>query len=219
MLDFFAGSGTLAHAVFEQNAADGGSRNFILAQVAEPIDESSEAGRAQFGNIAELARERIRRAGARVGERAGLAGRSIDTGFRSLRVDTTNLSDVLRTPDAVGQDELELFADSVKPDRTGDDLLFQVLLDWGLDLTMPVQKESIDGFEVYDVEEGAVILCIRPREARNLSLSLSRAAAAIAERQPLRVVFLDEDFADDAERINVEQIFREKSAHTEVRAI
>ena len=82
---------------------------------------------------------------------------------------------------------------------------------------MPVQKESIDGFEVYDVEEGAVILCIRPREARNLSLS--RAAAAIAERQPLRVVFLDEDFADDAERINVEQIFREKSAHTEVRAI
>ena len=179
MLDFFAGSGTLAHAVFEQNAADGGSRNFILAQVAEPIDESSEAGRAQFGNIAELARERIRRAGARVGERAGLAGRSIDTGFRSLRVDTTNLSDVLRTPDAVGQDELELFADSVKPDRTGDDLLFQVLLDWGLELAMPVAVEQIEGHEVFVVEGGALIACF----SGEISSALVR---VIAGRRPLR---------------------------------
>ena len=136
-----------------------------------------------------------------------------------MRVDATNLSDTTLSPDELGQGELDGLISSVRPGRTGEDLLFQVLLDWGLELTMPIQKETIDGFEVYDVEEGALILCTRPREMRDLSLSLSRAAAAIAERQPLRVVFLDEDFADDAERINVGQVFSERSPHTEVKTI
>ena len=219
MLDFFAGSGTTGDAVSRLNAEDGGTRRYILVQLDEVADANTDAAAAGYRTIAEVSRERIRRAGADTRSQAGVLGNALDVGFRSLRIDTTNMTDVLRAPDDTDQPALSDFGSSVKPDRTGEDLLFQVLLDWGLDLTMPVQKESIDGFEVYDVEEGAVILCIRPREARNLSLSLSRAAAAIAERQPLRVVFLDEDFADDAERINVEQIFREKSAHTEVRAI
>ena len=124
-------------------------------------------------------------------------------------------------PDALDKAKFDLFVDNIKPDRTPEDLLFQVLLGSGLELTMPIKKETIDGFEVYDVEDGALILCTRPREARDssLSLSLSLAAAAIAERQPLRAVFIDEDFADDAERINVGQVFSERSPHTEVKTI
>ncbi len=223
VLDFFAGSSSMAHAVLDANFGDGGTRRFVMVQLAEQTDPKSEAASAGFNTIAELSRERIRRAGSRLKNEAGLLENVVDIGFRALQVDTTNLADTTVTADDLVQTALTDAVGSVKPDRTGEDLLFQVLLDWGLELTMPIQKETIDGFEVYDVEEGALILCTRPREARDsslsLSLSLSRAAAAIAERQPLRVVFLDEDFADDAERINVGQVFSERSPHTEVKTI
>lgn len=221
VLDFFAGSSSTAHAVLAQNAEDGGTRRFIMIQLDEHTDERSEAASLGFATIAALSKERIRRAGAKLKSDAGMVEDTVDVGFRALRVDTTNLADRSITADALGQGELDGLISSVKPDRTSEDLLFQVLLDWGLALTMPIQKETIDGFEVYDVEEGALILCTRPREARDssLSLSLSRAVAAIAERQPLRVVFLDEDFADDADRINVGQVFSERSPHTEVKTI
>ena len=173
VLDFFAGSGTTGDAVSRLNAEDGGTRRYILVQLDEVADANTDAAAAGYRTIAEVSRERIRRAGADTRSQAGVLGNALDVGFRSLRIDTTNMTDVLRAPDDTDQPALSDFGSSVKPDRTGEDLLFQVLLDWGLDLTMPVQKESIDGFEVYDVEEGAVILCIRPREARNLSLSLS----------------------------------------------
>ncbi len=211
VMDFFAGSGTTGHAVFAVNQADGGQRRFILVQLPERI-----AGQ-EGTSISEVTRDRLKKAGA---PRAALG---TDTGFRALCVDSTNMYDTSAHADELGQGELDGLISSVKLDRTGEDLLFQVLLDWGLELTMPIKKETIDGFEVYDVEEGALMLCTRPREARDsslsLSLSLSRAAAAIAERQPLRVVFLDEDFADDAERINVGQVFSERSPHTEVKTI
>ena len=223
VLDFFAGSGSTAHAVMAQNAKDGGARRFILVQIAEETPEASDARSAGFNTIAEVSRRRVILAGQQVGEahalQLHLRSEPLDVGFRALRVDATNLSDTSTSPDELGQGELDGLISSVKPDRTGEDLLFQVLLDWGLELTMAIKKETIDGFEVYDVEEGALILCTRPREARDSSLSLSRAAAAIAERQPLRVVFLDEDFADDAERINVGQVFSERSPHTEVKTI
>lgn len=217
VLDFFAGSATTAEAVLQLNAEDGQDRRFIMVQLPEEYGDNSLAKSLGFATISETARERIRRAAKKASVSAGVVG--LDTGFRSLRVDTTNLADTAIAADNAAQTALIDAVSSVRPDRTGEDLLFQVLLDWGLELTMPIKKETINGFEVYDVEEGALILCTRPREDLSLSLSLSRAAAVIAERKPLRVVFLDEDFVDDAERINVGQVFSERSPHTEVKAI
>ena len=173
VLDFFAGSGTTGDAVSRLNAEDGGTRRYILVQLDEVADANTDAATAGYRTIAEVSRERIRRAGADTRSQAGVLGDALDIGFRSLRIDTTNMTDVLRAPDDTDQLTLSDFGSSVKPDRTGEDLLFQVLLDWGLELTMPIKKETIDGFEVYDVEEGALILCTRPREARDSSLSLS----------------------------------------------
>lgn len=195
VLDFFAGSGSTAHAVMAQNAKDGGARRFILVQIAEETPEASDARSAGFKTIAEVSRRRMILAGQQVGEahasQPHLRSEPLDVGFRVLRVDATNLSDTSTSPDELGQGELDGLISSVKPGRTGEDLLFQVLLDWGLELTMPIQKETIDGFEVYDVEEGALILCTRPREARDSSLSLSgcrihRGASTTTCRVPRR---------------------------------
>lgn len=212
VLDFFAGSGTTAHAVMAANAADGGNRRFVLVQLPERLDQRSEAAKAGFATIADLSKERIRRAGAKIEDVAGLVGQGLDTGFRALRVDSTNLANVLRTPDGLGQDELNLFIDSVKPERTGEDLLFQVLLDWGLELTMPIKVERIDGRDVYVVEDGALVACFDAEVTPTL-------VREIAHRQPLRAVFRDSGFATDADRINAEQLFAEVSSATDVKAI
>ena len=174
VLDFFAGSSSMAHAVLDANFGDGGMRRFIMVQLAEETDTRSDAASAGFNTIAELSRERIRRAGARLKNEAGLLEEAVDIGFRALQVDTTNLADTAVTADDLVQTALIDAVNSVKPDRSGEDLLFQVLLDWGLELSMPIRKETLDGFEVYDVEDGALVMCVRAREARNsLSLSLS----------------------------------------------
>ena len=191
VLDFFAGSSSMGHAVMKLNQEDGFERPFILVQLDETLDSASDAAKAGYANIAELSRDRLRQAaGAVVGD-AGIDSHEIDRGFRALRVDTTNLSDTAAPADDLVQASLEDAVGSVKFDRTGEDILFQVLLDWGLDLSMPIMKETIDGFEVYDVEEGALILCTRPREARDFSLSLSgcrghRGASAASCRVPRR---------------------------------
>ncbi|WP_433540395.1 site-specific DNA-methyltransferase [Streptosporangium sandarakinum] len=212
VLDFFAGASTTAQAVLRSNANDGGDRRFIMVQLAEPCAPGSEAAKAGYANIADLSKERIRRCARRVAEDAGLVSQELDLGFRVLRVDSTNLTDVLRTPDALGQSELDLYVDSVKPDRTGEDLLFQVLLDWGLELTMPIIIEQIDGYEAFVVEDGALIACF--------DTEVSPAAVReVASREPLRVVFRDSGFATDADRINVEQVFKEVSPATDVKAI
>lgn len=212
VLDFFAGSAALADAVMSQNAEDGGDRRFIVIQIGEECNPRSDAAQAGYGTIAEVARERIRLAGSRAEEKAGLTARSLDVGFRSLKVDATNFADVRRTPDALGQDELSLFTDSVKPGRTGEDLLFQVLLDWGLELSMQITVEQIDGHQVFVVEDGALIACfdtgVSPAVVREM-----------ASRAPLRAVFRDAGFAADADRINAEQMFAEISPATDVKAI
>jgi len=172
VLDFFAGSSSMAHAVLDANFGDGGMRRFIMVQLAEETDTRSDAASAGFNTIAELSRERIRRAGARLKNEAGLLEEAVDIGFRALQVDTTNLADTAVTADDLVQTALIDAVNSVKPDRSGEDLLFQVLLDWGLELSMPIRKETLDGFEVYDVEDGALVMCVRAREVRN-SLSLS----------------------------------------------
>lgn len=212
VLDFFAGSATTAHATMALNSEDGGHRRFVMVQLDESVDPGSMAARAGFASISELARERIRRAAEKVAANAGLEAESLDLGFRALRIDSTNLSEVLRTPDALDQSGLAVFADSVKANRTGEDLLFQVLLDWGLELTMAIATEEIDGRVVFTAGDGVLIACFDP----DVSPTLVREVAA---RKPLRAVFRDSGFATDADRINAEQVFAEVSPGTDVKAI
>lgn len=212
VLDFFAGSAATAHAVLAANAADGGARRFLMIQLDEVCHPKSEAGKAGFKTIAEVARERIRRAGNLVKESAGTMGEDLDVGFRSLRVDSSNMSDVLRIPDDTNQHQLGGLESSVKQGRSGVDLLFQVLLDWGLDPTMRISVESVEGCEVFVVEEGALVACFE----KGVTSAVIRAIAGL---QPLRAVFLDAGFDSDAARINAEQIFLDLSPATDVKAI
>lgn len=212
VLDFFAGSSSMAHAVMLANAEDGGGRQFVMVQLDEVPDPKSAAAKAGYDSIATLSRERIRRAGIAVRSAAGLQADGLDVGFRCLKVSTTNMSDVLRTPDETNQQVLGGFEESVRPGRTAEDLLFQVLIDWGLELTMPITVERWDSFEVYLVEEDALIACFD----RRITSELVR---AMARREPLRAVFLDSGFESDDARINAEQVFKELSPVTDVKVV
>ena len=207
MLDFFGGSASTAHAIIDLNASTGSQRRFILVQLAESVPEKSPAATAGYGTIADIARDRIRRVGSRIDVTA-----KVDRGFRSMAIDTTNFAGVLRAPDDLVQASLVDFTDSIKPERTGEDLLFEVLLSWGLELTMPVEVETIDGREVLVVADDALIACF----ADDVSDAVVK---AIAKRGPLRAVFRDSGFVTDAARINAEQIFKEVSPATDIKAI
>lgn len=207
IMDFFAGSGTTGHAVMDMNARDGGQRKFILVQLDEEMNSNATARGQGFQTVSEVAMDRLRRVGdALASESQG------PPGFRLLRVDTTNRLDVFRTPDGTEQQALAGLEGSIKPKRSSEDLLFQVLLEWGLELTMAISVESIAGSEVFILEEGALIACF----GNEVSPELVR---AIAKREPLRAVFRDTGFTSDAARINAEQIFREVSPATDVKAI
>lgn len=212
ILDFFAGSSTTAHAVMQLNAEDGGNRQFIMVQLPEACDAQSEAAKAGYGTIAEISKERIRRAGKKILEGDCHEGWNRDVGFRVLKVDTSNMADVFYTPDALQQSLLDLTTDNIKPGRTPEDLLFQVLLDWGVELTLPIRKESIQGKTVFFVDDNALVACFD----HGIDEALVRELAACA---PLRVVFRDNGFVSDAVKINVEQIFRQLSPGTEVRCL
>lgn len=209
VIDFFSGSGTTAHAVMAANARDGGNRRHIQVQIPELANQDGSDE-----TIADLARRRIVSAGESV--QAEAEGRPhegpLDHGFRVLKVDTTSMADVLRRSDSVVQDELDLARESIKADRTGEDLLFQVLLDWGLDLAMAITIEQIDGQSVFAVDGGVLVACF----SDDVSSALIR---DIAGREPLRAVFRDSGFASDADRINAEQIFAEVSPSTDVKVI
>jgi len=159
ILDFFAGSGSTGDAVLQLNREDGGTRRFLLVQLPELCEPASAAAKAGYETISAVALERLRLSGRKVREEGGASMASLDVGFRMLRVDTTNMTDVLRIPDETGQGSLAGLEDSVKPDRTGEDLLFQVLVDWGLELTMSVSTERIDGYEIFVVEDDAILAC------------------------------------------------------------
>lgn len=207
VVDFFAGSASTGHAVLDLNATTESQRRFILVQVAEPVPSRSVAGTHGYQTISELALDRLRR----VGDAIDTSG-EIDTGYRMLRVDTTNMAATLATADDLEQLALSEAIGSVKPDRTNDDLLFQVLLDWGLDLAESIEIEEVEGRRVLSIAEDALIACFADEVT-------DAVVKEIAQRRPLRAVFLDAGFASDAARINAEQIFREVSPETEVRAI
>ncbi len=211
VLDLFAGSGSTAHALMAQNVEDSMDRPFVMVQMPETSDIVLNSG-TRFSNVAELSRERIRRAAAKLQLKNEALDGPRDLGFRTLVIDSTNLVDVALSADATQQDLLEALEFSIKPGRSGEDLLFQVLLDWGLELSLPVVREALDGREVFSVDDGALIACF----AESVSPEVVR---AIAERGPLRAVFRDAAFESDAARINADQVFREVSPATEVRTI
>lgn len=212
ILDFFAGSATTAHAVMQQNAEDGGNRQFIMVQLPEVCDEKSEAHKAGYATIAEISKERIRRAGKKILEGECHQGWNKDTGFRVLKVDSSNMAEVYYKPDELKQGWLNYFIGSTKTDRTPEDLLFQVLLDWGVDLTLPIRKDSIQGKTVFFVDDNALMACFDAGITEELVKEL-------AGFKPLRAVFLDDRFASDAVKINTWQIFNQLSPGTEVKSI
>jgi adenine-specific DNA-methyltransferase len=206
VLDFFAGSGTVGHAVMDANGKDGGNRRFILVQLPEATEE------ATYKTISNIAKERLRKAGIKIKSESTLINASLDTGFRVLKIDASNMQDVYYTPDAIQQADLLGHIDNVRPDRMPEDLLFQVLLDWGVDLTSPIATEAIDGKRVFFVDGNALAACFEAGVTDEL-------VKQIADRKPLRAVFRDSSYGSDSVKINVEQIFKFYSPDTEVRAI
>ena len=210
VMDFFAGSATTAHAVFELNAEDGKRRRFVLVQLPEVCGHSSHAAQAGYRTIADIAKERIRRA-AVVTRREGL---DIDTGFRVLKIDSSNMADVYYAPDSLDKKNLDLFVENIKSDRTPEDLLFQVMLDWGVDLALPIAKQAIQNKEVFFVDGNALAACFDANGGVDEDF-----VKELATHQPLRVVFRDAGFKNSAVKINVEQIFKSLSPSTEVKCI
>ena len=211
VLDFFSGSATTAHAVMQLNAEDGGHRKFIIVQLPEKCDESSEAYKAGYKNICEIGKERIRRAGDRIVSTGGgqlstgnvqpSSSAAMDIGFRVLKLDDTNMKDVYYAPDDYDQGMLAGLESNIKDDRTDLDLLFGCLIDWGLPLSLPYKSEQIDGCTVHTYNDGDLIACFDA----NIPESVVK---EIAKRKPLRAVFRDSGFASSPEKINVFEIFK-----------
>lgn len=214
VLDFFAGSATTAHGVMTLNSQDGGNRKFILVQLPETCDESTEAFKAGYKTIAEISKERIRRVGKKLLEGKCHQDWKKDIGFRVLKVDTSNMADVYYAPDALDKPNLDLFIDNIKPDRTPEDLLFQVMLDWGVDLALPITRQAIQGKDVLLVDGNALAACFDGNGGVDEDF-----VKELAKVQPLRVVFRDVGFKDSSVKINVEQIFKLLSPATEVKCI
>ena len=228
ILDFFSGSATTAHAVFEANVHNNMKVKYILVQIAEDLDKSLESAQKdavrtlQVGiefldsvkkehTICEIGKERIRRAGAKIKEENPNAT-DLDTGFRVLKLDETNMTDVYYSPNDYSQGMLAMLESNVKADRTELDLLFGCLLEWGLPLSLPYSSEKIDGFTVHNYNDGDLIACFDENVPDNV-------IKEIAKRQPLRAVFRDSSFADSPSKINVGEIFKLMAPDTRVKVI
>ena len=216
ILDFFSGSATTAHAVMQLNAEDTGRRKYICVQLGEPTPKDSEARKAGYTSIPEIAKERIRRAGKKIKEENPTS--QLDTGFRVLRLDSSNFSEVERHPSEYDQGLLDLFATNIKEDRSDLDLLFGAMLSWGIPLSLPISIEEIDGCHVYNVNEGDLVACF----AEHISEAVVK---AMASKVSLRVLFRDSCFSEDKHKINLFEIFKqqlgwdEKEAMDKIRVI
>ena len=201
VMDFFSGSATTAHAVMQLNAEDGGHRKFIMVQLPEVCDEKSEAAKAGYKTICDIGKERIRRAGEKIKAEQGLAAQNLDTGFRVLKLDESNMKDVFYAPEELSQKTMYDMVSNIRDGRTGLDLLFGCLLDWGLPLSLPFSSETLDGCTVYTYNDGDLIACFDENVPESV-------VTAIARRKPLRAVFRDGCFASSPEKINVVEIFK-----------
>ncbi|WP_258104669.1 site-specific DNA-methyltransferase [Marinoscillum sp. MHG1-6] len=209
VLDFFSGSGSLAHTVYSWNAENQGRVSFIQVQLPEETDEKSEAYKAGFKNICEIGKERIRRAANKIKEETKA---DIDYGFRVYRLDSSNMQDVYYKPQDYNQSNLDLFADNVKPDRTADDLLAQVMLDWGLPLSLKIEQVDVSGKKAFKVAENSLYACFDSGIDEDF-------AKAIAQDEPLRIVFKDSGFKNDTAKTNVKQLLKQLSPETEMKVI
>lgn len=205
ILDFFSGSATTAHAVMQLNAEDGGKRKFIMVQLPEATDEKSEAYKAGYKNICEIGKERIRRAGKKIKEESPLTTQNLDTGFRVLKLDSSNMQDVYYTPSEFN--EQKLFDDNIKPDRTEEDLLFQTMIELGIELSAKIEKRSIAGKTVWSVCDGYLMACF-DEEVNEITIT------EIARQQPYYFVMRDSSLANDQVADNFEQIWEEYSKDT-----
>jgi len=222
ILDFFSGSATTAHAVMQLNAEDVGNRKFIMVNLPEPCDENSEAYKAGYKNISEIGKERIRRAGEKIRSEIEKNNSQLkideepkkvpDIGFRVFKVDSTNMKDVYYSVDQYSQKMLEGLESNIKEDRTDLDLLYGVMLDWGLQLSLSHKIEQIDGINIHTVDEGSLIACFADKVPEKV-------VREIAKRKPLRVVFKDSSFKSSPEKINVEEIFKLYAPGTSVKVI
>ena len=204
VIDFFSGSATTAHAIMQLNAEDGGNRKFIMVQLPEETTEDSEAYKAGYKTICEIGKERIRRAAAKIKEESPLTTQDLDTGFRVFRVDETNFNDrILVSPGEYKQTQLDFYADNIKPDRTDLDLLFGSILAWGLQLDMPMETEEVDGCKIYTVNDGDLVACFAEKVTEKV-------IEAMAEKDPLRVLFRDACFDSDDKKINLFETFKQK---------
>lgn len=198
VLDFFSGSASTGHAVMEMNYEDGGNRRFIMVQLPEVINDNSE-----FDNICMLGEQRLRNASEKYSQSLDLYSNSIDTGFRVLRLDQSNYNDVYLSPKEYTQASLLSFESNIKTDRTDLDLLFGAMLDWGVQLSLPMSKETVDGCDIYTVNEGDLVACFSENVSENV-------VVAMASKMPLRVLFRDSCFSEDKAKINVFELFKQK---------
>ena len=207
VLDFFSGSASTAQAVMQMNADDNGKRKFILVQLPEETDKGSEAYEANFFNICEIGKERIRRAGAKIKEDNPLGTQNLDTGFRVLKLDSSNMKDVYYNPAEYEMSLFESLADNIKEDRTPEDLLFQVMLDLGVLLSSKIEESTIGGKKVFNVADGFLYACF---DANVTEETITE----IAKRQPYYFVMRDSSMANDSVATNFDQIFATYSPDT-----
>lgn len=207
ILDFFSGSATTAHAVMQLNSEDGGNRKFIMVQLPEKTEEKSEAFKAGYKNICEIGKERIRRASKKIKEESPLTTQDLDTGFRVLKLDSTNMQNIYYSPKDISQADLFSQVDNVKPDRTGEDLLFQVMLELGATLDSKIETTTVAGKTIYNVAEGYLMACFDPDVTDDVVKS-------IAQMQPAYAVLRDTSMKDDSTATNFEQIFKTYSPDT-----
>lgn len=237
ILDFFSGSSTTAHAVMQLNAEDGGNRKFIMVQLPEETDEKSEAYKSGYKNICEIGKERIRRAGEKINEEleprnaeikkkdtlelnfdeadnseSSIKHSPLDTGFRVLKLDTTNMKDVYYSAAEYSQQMLLDLESNIKEDRSDLDLLFGVLVDWGVPLSLPLETKNMEGKAVHFVNDTDLVACFE----EHISESLIR---EVAKAKPMRVVFRDSSFANSPDKINVTEIFKTISPDTTIKVI
>ena len=212
ILDFFSGSATTAHAVMQLNSEDGGNRKFIMVQLPEKTDEKSEAFKAGYKNICEIGKERIRRAGKKIKKESPLTTQDLDTGFRVLKLDSTNMQDIYYSPKDISQADLFSQVDNVKPDRTGEDLLFQVMLELGATLDSKIETTTVAGKTIYNVAEGYLVACFDQDVTDEV-------VKAIAQMLPAYAVLRDTSMKDDSTATNFEQIFKTYSPDTVTRIL
>ena len=216
VLDFFSGSATTAQAVMQLNAEDGGHRKFILVQIPERFDDTVQTGKNAIAfckqhklaeNICSIGKERIRRAGAKIASENATTAPNLDIGFRVLKLDSSNMTDVYYSPDELKQEDLFGQADNVKEGRTAEDLLFQVMLEKDIPLSSKIETETVEGMTIYNVADGYLLACFDKGVTDEV-------VTAIAKKHPVHAVFRDAGMATDSTAINFEQIFASYSPDT-----